>query len=151
MNAFVSNRLWHFASKGVFSRIFMTALTLGSIACHSQHPRKAAGGKASGRESVRVAEEFLGYSAAGDSARLASLARETVVSAVLLNHHLASTEHFRAAAETFRSGKVSAYPTGSGVQFRYRYLGNDYEGFITLQIYETRLVVSDFGIPAIID
>lgn len=151
MNASVRSRMWRFVCYKAFNRILIIGMILGFFACGQRHSGEDGDGRMSRAASIRVAQEFLLSSASGDSVRLTRLARDTVVNTVLLNHRLGSTEHFRAAAETFRAGKVSTYSTGSDVQFRYRLTGKEYDAFIILQIHQTRLVVSDYGIPAIID
>jgi hypothetical protein len=151
MNASIRNPMWRFASYAVLRRRLMLVMILGFSACGQRHSGEDGEGKGSRAASIRVAQEFLRNSASGDSVRLTRLALDTVVNTVLLNHRLGSAEHFRAAAETFRAGKVSVYPDGSDVQFRYRLAGKEYDAFVALQSQQNQLVVSDYGVPAIID
>jgi hypothetical protein len=127
--------------------LWLLLLAIGASGCTPQRNDENVSRKAS----MRVAQEFLRASAAGDSAGLTPLARDTVVKTVLLNHRFGTTEHFRAADTTFQSPKVDIYPSASDVRFRYRIGKEEYDAVIFLELEDGRLVVANYGIPAIID
>ncbi len=125
--------------------------SVGLLGCTQERSGEIGDRKPSRPASIQVAREFLQEAAAGDSAQLVRIARDTVVKTILLNHRLGSVEHLLAGASTFRSPSVSIYPSGSDMRFRYRLQGKEYDAFVALELEGGRLVVSNYGIPAIID
>jgi hypothetical protein len=141
-------------SHRVSSTARLAALLLalvGALGCSQQIDGRNTNNRASREESVELARTFVTASVSGDSTVLARIARDKVIRTVLVNHRMGSMEHLRAAAKTFRSPKASVYTSGSDVRFHYILEGKEFSGFVALVTSGERLVVDNYGIPAIID
>jgi hypothetical protein len=133
-------------------RLLLLSLVAFAIsACTPQSRKEGTDSEATSRASVLLTRDFLKYSATGDSISLARIADDTVVTTILLNHRLGSTEHLLAAAESFRSPTIHIYPSGSDVNFRYELAGQVLTAFVSLDWRGPELIVYNYGIPAIID
>jgi hypothetical protein len=101
--------------------------------------------------SIRVTKRFLTLAAGGDSAALATTAKDTVVRLVLLNHRAGAKEHLKDAVRTVHGVRVTPYNGGSEVTFRYTFSGIETQGYVTLVAEEGEAKVAWYGLMAKID
>ena len=116
----------------------LTAVCLTAALGCTQGPSRSA--------SMAATRQFLAFAAKGDSAGLATIAHDTMVSFVLRNRRLGMAQEFQAASQAIRRAKFKRYGPESEVIFRYVVRGTESNGYVSLRQQGERLEVFDYGL-----